>query len=296
MTVRHMKIFIEVYQTGSVTKAAEKLFVTQPSVTRAIQELERYYGTALFERINRRLCITEAGKQLYGYALHIVDSFDRMEKSLRNWDELGVLRVGASATLGSMLLPRVLKEYQSTHPGLTVKATVTNGTKLQAMLEHNELDFALIEGNVTGENLVSEVLCEDRLILLLPPGSELLTREKLLLSDLAPYPFLLREKESVCRNLLDHLFALHHLTVTPLMESVSSHAIVQGVHEGLGISFLPERLVRHSVESGFIATRPVADEDFVRKNAVVWHRNKLLPASAKDFIALCRRAAEPYGL
>lgn len=296
MTIRHLKIFIEVYQTGNITKAAKQLYMTQPVVSRTIRELERYYGIQLFERINQRISVTEAGQQFYAYALHIIDSFDRMEKSLRNWDELGVIRVGASVTLGSMLLPRVLKEYQSTHSGMTVKAAVTNGTKLQTMLEHNELDFALIEGNAAGENLVSEVLGEDRLILLLPPDSELLTRKRLVLSDLAPYPFLLREGESVSRLLLDHLFALHNLTVTPLMESVSTHAIVQGVHEGLGLSFLPERLVRHSVESGFIATRPVDDEDFLRKNYVVWHKNKLLPASAKDFIALCHRAAESYGL
>ena len=292
MTIRHMKIFIEVYQTGNITKAAEKLYMTQPVVSRTIQELERYYGIQLFERINQRISVTEAGKQFYAYALHIIDSFDQMEKSLRNWDELGIIRVGASVTLGSMLLPKVLKSYQTAHPCITVKATVTNGTKLQSMLENNELDFALIEGGVVSENLVTEELGEDRLILLLPPNSDLLSHKELFLSDLMAYPFLLRENESVSRILINHIFALHNLPITPLMESISTHAIVQGVHEGLGISFLPERLVKHSVESGFIATKAVADESFQRKNYIVWHKNKLLPESAKDFIALCHDEVE----
>lgn len=292
MTIRHMNIFLAVYQTGSVTRAAEKLCMTQPAVTRAIKDLEHYYGVLLFERINQRLSVTEAGRQFYSYALHIIDSFDQMEKKLRNWDELGVIRVGASVTLGSMLLPKVLKAFQASHSQITIKATVTNGTNLQRKLEDNELDFALIEGGIASENLLSEEFSEDRLILLLPPNSKLLQRETIYLSDLKGYPLVLRENESVSRILLNHIFALHNLSVEPFMESVSVHAIVQAVHEGIGISFLPERLIHYSVASGFIATKPVADEDFMRKNYVVRHKNKLLTPSAKDFIALSRLLAQ----
>ena len=99
MTIRHMKIFAAVYREQSVTRAAESLHMTQPAVTRAIQEIEGYYGVRLFERINRRLSATESGKHLYARAVHIADAFDAMETELRNWDALGVLRVGASVTL-----------------------------------------------------------------------------------------------------------------------------------------------------------------------------------------------------
>lgn len=292
MTNRHLNIFLAVYQTGSVTRAAEKLYMTQPAVTRAIKELEHYYGVLLFERINQRLSVTEAGRQFYAYALHIIDSFDQMEKKMRNWDELGVIRVGASVTLGSMLLPKVLKAFQKSHAQITIKATVTNGTKLQSKLADNELDFALIEGGVAGENLICEEFTEDRLILLLPPNSELLQRETICLADLKEYPLVLRENESVSRILLNHIFALHNLSIEPFMESVSVHAIIQAVHEGIGISFLPERLVHYGVASGFIATKPVADEEFMRKNYIVRHKNKLLTSTARDFIALCYSMAE----
>lgn len=292
MTLRHMKIFNAVYQTGNITKAAEQLYMTQPAVTRAIQELERYYGVRLFERIKQRLSVTEAGRQFYSYTLHIIDSLDQMEKSLRNWDELGIIRVGASMTPGSMLLPKVLKAFQHVHAGLTVRTTVTNEAKLQYMLENNELDFALIGGVIDSENLVMEELSEDHLILLVPPGSDLLIPPNLFLADLYSYPLLLREKGSVSRILIDHIFAMHNMTVTPLMESISTHAIVQGVHEGLGISFLPELLVQHSVKSGFVASRPVNDESFLRKNYIVHHKNKFLSESAKNFISLCHAEAE----
>lgn len=288
MTIRNMKIFVAVYQTGNITKAAKQLYMTQPVVTRAIQELEHYYGVKLFERINQRLSVTEAGNQFYSFAVHIIDSFDQMEKSLRNWDKIGIIRVGASANLGSMLLPKVLKEYQALHTDIKVKATVTSGIKLQSMLENNELDLALIEEGITNENLIADELGEDRLMLLIPPDSELLTKKELYLSDLLSYPFILRENESVNRILVNNIFAAHNFTINPVIESISAHAIIQSVHEGLGISFLPsDHFVQHSIEAGFVRTRLIKDENFLRKNYIVWHKNKFLSKSAKDFIALC---------
>lgn len=118
MTLRHMKIFLAVYQTQHITKAAQQLRMTQPAVTRAIQEIESYYGIRLFERINRKLYITQTGTMFYTYAVHIVDSFDQMEKGLRDWDQLGLLRVGTTIALGTDLLPRVLVRFQQSHPNL----------------------------------------------------------------------------------------------------------------------------------------------------------------------------------
>ena len=105
MTLRHMKIYVAVFHHSNITKAAEELHLAQPSVSLAIKELEEYYGIRLFERMGRRILPTEGGKEFYGYALHIVSLFDEMEKKVRNWDTIGNLRVGASVTIGTQLLP-----------------------------------------------------------------------------------------------------------------------------------------------------------------------------------------------
>ena len=130
MTIRHISIFIAVYQTGSVTRAAEKLYLSQPAVTRAIKELESYYNVVLFERIRNRLSVTEAGKRFYTYALHIADAFRRCETELRAWDDKGVIRVGASATIGSVLLPKAIRAFKEAHPDSDVRAVVANGETL----------------------------------------------------------------------------------------------------------------------------------------------------------------------
>lgn len=291
MTLRHLRVFLAVYQTQNVTRAAERLHMTQPTVTRAVQELERYYGVRLFERINRRLYITQSGRQLYARAVHIVGSFDRMEKELKNWDEFGLLRIGATPTLASVLLPKTLMTFEKKHPKLHVRCSVENGTHLQEALADDRLDFALIEGEVAAEHLHAEPFSEDRLILLLPPDDPRRNAPALTLRELAGSPLLLREKGSMGRSFLDRVFAAHNLPLEPLMESISTHAIIQAVHAGLGISFLPQRLIRHSVESGFVATRAVDDEPFVRRNFAAWHEDKFLTRSARELLEDFRRCS-----
>ncbi|QHQ60646.1 LysR family transcriptional regulator [Anaerocolumna sedimenticola] len=288
MTVRHMKIFIQVYRTQNITRAGELLHMTQPAVTRAIHEIENYYGVCLFERINKRLFVTEIGKQLYAQSLHIVDAFDMLETGLRNWDTFGVLRIGASITLGNFLLPELVSQFQKEHTNIKIQATIANGTNLQKALLDNQLDIALIEGGVWEEELHTEAFDRDRLVLILPPGHKLMSKEKIELIDLLTYPFLLREKDSNGRAFLDNIFSLRGITLNPIWESASTQAIVKAVSLGLGISFLPEQLIYQDIVNGVISTREITDVDLTRQHYLVWHKNKYLTNTMISFISLCK--------
>lgn len=288
MTIRHMKIFIQVYAAESITKAAELLHMTQPAVTRAIREMERYYGVCLFERINHRLNRTAAGEEFYAHALHIVEAFDRMEKELRNWDEIGKLRIGATNTLGTFLLPELLPRFQERFPKLDVTSAITNADILQDGLLNNRYDLALVEGAVGMAGLHAEPFATDRLLLVLPPGHELAEKKKILSCDLIKYPLLLREKGSTTRSLLEHYFFLHQMELNPVMESCNPQAIIHAVSKGLGISFLPERWARQSAWEGTVLLREMEGDDFVRENYVVWHENKFLTKTMQEFISMVK--------
>lgn len=287
MTVRYIKIFLEVYQQCSITRAAEALHMTQPAVTRAIQELESYYGVRLFERMNRRLLVTEAGRALYGQALHWVGLFEQMEQSLRNWDALGVLRVGSSVTIGNFLLPDLILRFREHHPGLKPRVTVCNGGDLQQALLDNQLDLALIEGEVQHPDLVAQPFSTDRLALILPPGHELVKASEIHLEDLVNCDLLMRERGSAGRSYLDSVFAVHGLKIEPVWESISTQALIRAVSKGLGVALLPRMLVRADAERGTVCVRDIAGEPLVRRNVIAWHKNKYLTSAAQDFIALC---------
>lgn len=291
MTLRHIKIFIEVYQCMNITQAAKKLHMTQPAVTRAIQEIERYYGVQLFERMNHRLYRTESGDELYTSALHITDSFDMMEKSIKNWDELGALRVGGTVTIGNFFLPPAVAVFRQTHPKLELHVTIANAAQLKQGLLENRIDLAIMEGYIPSESLTSEPLGKARLVLILPPGHPLCTYRAIHLEDLAAFPLLLREEGSAGRDFLNHVFGLHELAVEPQWESASTQAIVKAVALGVGISLLPEQLVREDIAAGKVVTRPLADESLILTNHLVWHKKKYLTRSAREFMDLCREMA-----
>lgn len=291
MTIKHLKIYVEVYRFENVTKAAAALHMTQPAVSRAIQEMEQYYHVRLFERINHRLYVTELGKEFYAYALHIIDSFAQMENDLRNWDECGILRIGASISMGTCLLPHVLLACKQHSPHLTIKSTVSNWHNLQQLLLNNALDFAVMEGGIIHEQLHAEIISQDHLVPVLPPHAPERNTQKTL-EELSKNPLLLREYGSAGRGFLEHIFAIHHIQAEPLMESISTQAILQSVHAGLGISFLPESLVQESIDTGFVSTCKVTNETFSRDNYLVWHHQKFLTKAAKETMDLFRQYAK----
>lgn len=284
MTLRHMKIFLSVFKTMNITKAAENLCMTQPAVTRAIKEIENYYGVYLFDRINKKLYVTESGKLFYTYALHILDSFDQLEKNLRNWEEIGTLRIGTTLTIGNVLLSKALLLFKNDYPKLNVKTTVATGNNLQKALLNNQLDFAVIEGSINNSELVTKKLANDRLILILPPNDSRRMCNNLSLHDFKNDSFILRDVGSMSRLFINNVFAIHGIQLTPTMESVSTQAIIKAVHEGLGISFLPEHLVTQAISTGFVSTSKLIDENFIRENHIVWHKHKFLTLSAKKLM------------
>ncbi|HIR78894.1 MAG TPA: LysR family transcriptional regulator [Candidatus Egerieenecus merdigallinarum] len=292
MTLRHMRIFQKIYETQSVTRAAEALHMTQPAVTRALQELEKYYGLRLFERLNRRLTVTEAGRRMYDYALHLTETFDTMEKSLRDWERQGVLRVGASVSLGCSLLPQLARTFQEEHPGVEVRVRIANGELLRRDLLENRLDLALLEGEENGADLMLTPFAAGEMALIVPPGHPLARAGGATLAQAAAYPLLLRETGSATRRFLDQLLMSRGLAVQPVWESASTQALLSAVREGLGITLVPWALARQTVLRGEAERCPVTDAELIRRRYVAWHPSKYVTGTMRAFVNLCMEQAK----
>ena len=297
MTLRHMRIFAEVYRTRNVTHAAQNLHMTQPAVTRAIQELEQHYGVRLFERLYRHLSSTEAAQRLYAQAVYLLDTFDHMEAAMRDWDSLGVVRVGATVTLGSTILPVLATLACRTlplalYPGIELQAKVANGSVLAEALCENQLDLALLENSVSVPDLHTEPIGTDCLCAVLAPAHPLAQQAALTLQQLVGGPLLLREPGSTAREVLEHACAEQGLALHPAWESVSTAALVQAAAQQLGVAILPEQLAAADARTGLVCTRPIRDAAMTRRHVVAWHKEKYLTASMRRFITLCRSAAE----
>lgn len=297
MTIRHMIIFRTVCETGyNSTKAAEVLHMTQPAVSFAIKELEQYYGVHLFDRIGRRLQITDAGQHFLQYAIHISDLFSDMETGLRDWDSKGVLRIGASITIGSQFLPSYVKAFSELFPGLDVRVTVEQSERLEQKILANELDCALIEGITHDPNIVSEAYMEDHLSVICGTDKGWTQGQVISIEDFQRQRFLLREKGSGTREVFDRVITQAGIHVTPVWEAMSTTALVNAVINGLGIAVLPHRMILPALRQGLICTVKVDGLSFSRNFHIIHHKDKFLTASAKRFIALCKEYEADYPL
>lgn len=297
MTLRHMKIFCAVCDSDcNTTKAAEKLNMTQPAVSLAIKELERYYGIVLFDRIGRRLQITPAGRDFLEYAVRICSQFDDMEREMKNWDTIGLLRVGASITIGSQFLSGYVKAFYHRHPGTEVQVMINPSKRLEKALMNNELDFALTEGNLHNPAMRYETYMEDRLSIIASPRSGLRQGQRLTLDEFKKQRFLLREKGSGTRTVFDNAAAAAGVSVRPIWESASNTALVNAVINGLGIAVLPHRMIQGPLERGLIITIGAEGMDFRRNFYIVYHKDKYLTESAKVFMDICRTYELDYPL
>lgn len=287
MTLRHLKIFVTVCACGGMTAAGEKLYLAQPSVSLAIRELEDYYGIRLFDRISHKLYLTQEGRRVQSYADHIISLFEEMETVIRNRDASGTLRVGASVTVGNHLLPRQVRRFQQEYPQMKVEVLISNSEILERAALDNQIDFALMEGNVQSPYLVQEKFREDRLVLLCGPDHPLWDRDQVTLEELPQYDFLLREKGSAGREIFDSIMRLAGIEIRPIWQSTSTKAIVQGVSQGLGLSVLPYLMVQAELDAGLVREVAIQGVSLLRHFSVIYHRNKFLSPGAKAFLAQC---------
>lgn len=295
MTIRHLKIFLTLCESGyNTTKAAERLHMTQPAVSLAVKDLEGYYGVVLFDRIGRRLQISPAGQKLHEYASRILSMFDDMEKGLRNWDSFGVLRVGASITIGSQFLPNYVKAFYSRSPGTEIRALVGPSEQMEQKILSNELDFALIEGVCHVPAFVCEAYMEDRLTVICPAKGPFYHGQTISVEDFRRQKFLLREQGSGTREVFDRAVEQAGVSISPVWEAMSTTALVNAVINGLGIAVLPHRMVSGPLAQGLVAAVRVEGLDFCRKFHIIYHKEKYLTPSAMEFFDLCRNYEMDY--
>ncbi len=297
MTLRHMKIFCAICDENcNTTRAAKKLNMTQPAISLALKELEQYYGVILFDRIGRRLQITSAGENFLQYALRITAQFDDMEREMRNWDSIGLLRVGASITIGSQFLPSYVKAFYHRHPGIEVQVTIAPSEQLEQALMNNKLDFALIEGIVHNPAIHTEEYLEDHLSIIASPKEGFQQGQQLSLEQFKQQRFLLREPGSGTRKIFDRVTENAGISVKPIWEAASTTALVNAVINGLGIAVLPDRMIHGVLKRQLVVTLHVKNIDFRRSFYIIYHKDKYLTPTAKAFLNLCRNYDMDYPL
>ena len=272
-----------VYQEESITRAAEKLHMTQPATSLAIREMEEYYHTKLFERSGRGIRVTSAGTRLYPSAARLLSLYDEMDAEMKNWDTSGRLRIGSSISIGSCILPQLINRFSKKYPELELYVKVDSSDVIEQNILENHLDFALIEGSVHSEKLNSSVFLDDELVPVCSRFHPLAGAEDIELDSLKKEHFLMREPNSGTRQLADSSFALKNFQIKPTWESTSTAALINAVSIGLGISILPKRMLEKQLRMHQFASFTIHDLDLKRHYSLIYHENKFVSPTMQEF-------------
>lgn len=282
MTYRNIEIFLSICENGnSITKAAEALFISQPTVTMNLRDMEKELGVLLFDRIGRKLYLTDAGRKFKDYALRIHGLQTDMEKTFRSWDREETIFIGASMTVGSCYLSEYMKAFRQICPDVRTRTIVAPSSNLEQMILKNRIDFAVVEMPMHSQAVRFDSYMEKDLVVLAPPSFE---KENISLSEFVRQPLVLRNTGSGTREIFDAVMSGKNIRVEPVMESVSAMALLDAVRNGLGFSVLPEGIAEPLVRRGEAKIISVRGLHFPQTYYLAYHKDKVLSDNMKKFM------------
>ncbi|WP_434311076.1 LysR family transcriptional regulator [Hominifimenecus sp. rT4P-3] len=284
MTLRHLQIFVEVAACGKMSLAASHLFISQPTVSQSIAELEKHYQTKLFERYPRGLYLTEAGKLLLQNAKDVLASYQKLNETMLSALQTLPVHIGATVTVGDCLIHRILRQFRKIYPDADPRIYVNNTHAIEEKLLNAELDIALVEGEVQSPDLISEPVIRDFLVLVCGKAHPFFQRPQVSLKEIAAEPFILREQGSGTRSLFETFMAERGYPLDVRWECTNAGTIKHAVMDNQGLSVISIRLVEEEVRTGEIRVVPVKDGVWNRNFSLVRHKYKYLSPDMEHFI------------
>lgn len=281
-----LQALVALAEDRSFSKAARRLGVTQPAVTQHLANLAREVGVQLVDVVERRPVLTDAGTYLAERARAIVDAIATLDADMDEFRQAksGTLRVGATLTIGTYLMPGLLACFWRERPEIRSDVRIANTNAVARLLRSHELGLALVEGIISDESIVTAPFMDDELVLITGAANgPLLRRRRVNAADLAGVPFISRETGSGTRDL--GYEALLRTGVRPpiVLELPSSEAIVRAVASGLGAAILSRFAVEREEQAGSVRALPIGDLPLRRSLVIAAVRGRTLSPVQRAF-------------
>lgn len=296
ITLRQLEIFQKVANCGHVTKASEELGLTQSAVSMAIAELERFAGAPLFERIGRRLLLNDRGRNILPDSIEVLNKVSGIERYLNDsiGEPVGILRVGASTTIGNYLLPLLVGAFDRRFPRAKALLKVGNTKQIEIAVEEGECDLGLIEGPSHLPTLRVEPWRDDELVVVVGKGHPLAAPRSASAADLEQVDWIMREKGSGTREVFEDAMAAAGITFRIAMVLGHTEAIKKAVEAGLGVGCLSRMAVQREVENGWLVE--VATPLKLRRSLfIVTRESQYTSKLMSAYLSLLEKEKEQYG-
>jgi DNA-binding transcriptional LysR family regulator len=295
MDLRHLETFVKIAEFNSFTKAAEELYITQPTVSKQIVDLEGYFGVRLIDRTKRQVTLTRAGEILLKYGKDFMalrkETVDAIEafKGLKK----GMVIVGASTIPGIYILPQVLNIFREQYSGIRIKLIVSDSKDIMDKMEEGQIDVGFVGARDNSKKLEFRKLIDDTLVIIAPRGYP----SSMNLDTIKKYPFIIREQGSGTRNFFQSALKKAGINLMTDLQVVAeltdTEAIKEAVKSGMGISCVSRMAVNGEISQGHMIIMHVKGlEDLRRSFYVVSRKGKTLLPQVKALIEIIDRRKE----
>jgi DNA-binding transcriptional LysR family regulator len=293
LRIRHLSLVSTVARVGTLHRAAEEMNVTQPAVSKMLQDVEDMLSVRIFERQPRGLTPTEIGAFVIAYADQLLVDQERFLRGLGNLKRggYGALSIGAVMATAPDILPVAIAELKRRRPLMTIRLSATTSDQLLRGLEKNEIDLVIGRLTETRHHAIFDVepLSIENLWAFVAADHPLAGRPDISLAEMEVYPWVLQQQTSPMRQVIDRAFAEAGLpSLDNLVETTSIFATLQLVRRAGMISVLPHTIVAEAIERGELVKLPFRLDNPLEPYGIIRRRGEPLSANAEDFAAIVR--------
>ncbi|MGD8633430.1 MAG: LysR family transcriptional regulator [Anaerolineales bacterium] len=277
-----LQVFLAAAETLSFSEAAQRLHISQPTVSHHVKKLEEEIGSVLFDRSGGEINLTSAGRLLVPHARKLLREAMGIQQMMNSMEDrvIGSLRIACSTTTGKYILPQFAGRFLNRHPGVTIRVNRCTRTKVVPILLGEEADLGVVSFDACGDDMDCQEFFTDHIILISPASQPWTAMDSIDPSDLLGVPLILDEPSSGTRRALLTELGKHDIDIGDLnifLEVGNAEAIVKTVESGFGLAFVPLTSARWALSQATVVQIPVHGFDLHRRIFMV--RKKLHPAN-----------------
>ncbi|MFB4164126.1 LysR family transcriptional regulator [Alteribacillus sp. JSM 102045] len=288
MDIKQLQYFIEINRFKSFSKAAEHLYVTQPTISKMIKNLEKEFNVSLFDRSKRQVVLTDAGKIILEQAQVILNAFKNLENQLENLSELkqGHIRIGLPPMVGSSFFPAIIGEFREKYPAITIELIENGSNMIASDVENGTIDIGVVVLPINQELFDSFSFVTEDIKLVVHTSHPLVKKKRVTLDDVKKEHFMLLNSDFALRNRILSACKKEEFEPFIVFESSQWDLLGKMAASKVGITLLPESICNQL--KGEIITLPIYHEDMYWKLAVIWRKDSYLSHAANEWLRFAK--------
>ncbi len=292
MQIDSLKVFCDLAETESFTKAAQINNITQSAVSQQISALERVFKSLLIERSKKKFRLTREGQVLYDYSKQIIQTYESLHSRLQELKDIisGTIRVATIYSIGLHDLPPYIKRFMKSYPTVNIHVEYRRANQVYEDVLSNVVDLGLVAYPVRDSKLEIVPLRKEPLVLIAHPQHPFSRQKSIKLKSLAGQKVISFEPDIPTRKALDKILKEHDVEVNHVMEFDNVETVKRAVEIDAGVSIVPQGTVTQEIAKQTLIAVPIEDGEFYRPLAAIFKRNKVLSPAMKQFLAILKES------